>query len=75
MKTLSDYMIEEGLEVSCPKSLLQQALQANYITNGKVWMEALKKRNNIMLNYDALVMDEQLLLSLTIFILPLQTGI
>lgn len=58
LKILSDYMTEEGLEVSSPKSLLQQALKSNYLSNGEIWMKALKQRNPIMLSYDALVMEE-----------------
>ena len=57
-KTLKDYMEEEGFELSSPKSVIRQAFQAKYISNGQVWMEALKKRNNTVHNYDALIMDE-----------------
>ncbi|BBB90017.1 MAG TPA: nucleotidyltransferase substrate binding protein [Methylomusa anaerophila] len=57
-KTLKDYMEEEGFEVNSPKAVLRQAYQANYISNGDVWMEALKKRNNTVHNYDASLMEE-----------------
>ena len=57
-KTLKDYMEEEGFELSSPKSVIRQAFQSKYITDGAVWMEALKKRNNTVHNYDSLIMDE-----------------
>lgn len=57
-KTLKDYLEEEGFEVASPKAVLRQAYQANYISNGDTWMEALKKRNNTVHNYDSLLMEE-----------------
>jgi nucleotidyltransferase substrate binding protein (TIGR01987 family) len=57
-KTLKDFMEEEGFELNSPKSVIRQAFQSRYITNGEVWMEALKKRNNTVHNYDSLIMDE-----------------
>ena len=57
-KTLKDFMEEEGFELNSPKSVIRQAFQASYITNGEVWMEALKKRNHTVHNYDSLIMDE-----------------
>lgn len=57
-KTLKDFMEEEGFELNSPKSVIRQAFQSRYIANGEVWMEALKKRNNTVHNYDSLIMDE-----------------
>ena len=37
-KTLKDYMEEEGFELSSPKSVIRQAFQSTYITDGAVWM-------------------------------------
>ncbi len=44
-KTLKDYLEENGFEVNSPKETLRQAYQSDYINNGEVWMNALKKRN------------------------------
>lgn len=57
-KTLKDYMEEEGFELNSPKSVIRQAFQSKYIVDGEVWMEALKKRNNTVHNYDSLIIDE-----------------
>jgi nucleotidyltransferase substrate binding protein (TIGR01987 family) len=57
-KTLKDYLEEEGFELDSPKKVIKQAFQSEHITNAEVWMEALKKRNNTVHNYNALVMEE-----------------
>jgi nucleotidyltransferase substrate binding protein (TIGR01987 family) len=43
---LKDYMQAEGLQFQLsPKSTIREALNKNYITDGQVWMDAIKDRN------------------------------
>ncbi len=44
-KTLKDYLESEGLQVGTPKDVIRQAFQSAVITDGEVWMEALRQRN------------------------------
>lgn len=44
-KTLKDYLESEGLQATTPKDVIRQAFQSAIITDGEVWMEALRQRN------------------------------
>ena len=57
-KTMKDYLEEEGFELNSPKGTLRQAFQSKIIVNGEVWLEALKRRNNTVHNYDSLILAE-----------------
>lgn len=57
-KTMKDFLEEEGFELDSPKSVIRQAFQSQQIVNAEIWMEALKKRNNTVHNYNATVMEE-----------------
>lgn len=57
-KTMKDYLEEEGFELNSPKETLRQAFQSRLITDGEVWLEALKRRNNTVHNYDSVMLEE-----------------
>lgn len=41
-----------------PKQVIRKAFETRFINDGEIWMEALKKRNNTVHNYDELIMQE-----------------
>ena len=51
-KTMNDKLEYEGFVLKNPRDTIKQALQSNYITNGKIWIEALDKRNELSHMYD-----------------------
>lgn len=55
-KTLKDYLLENGQDLSSPKEIIRQAFQNEIIEEGEVWMEALKKRNLTSHTYDDVVL-------------------
>lgn len=44
-KLLKDYLEQEGFTVKTPRQVLKQAFQAEFITDGEVWLNALHDRN------------------------------
>ena len=44
-KTLKDYLENEGFDVNSPRNTIQTAFQANLISDGHMWIDALEKRN------------------------------
>ena len=56
-KTLKDYLTENGFDLNSPKEVIRQAFQSEIITEGEVWMEALKKRNLTSHTYNADVLN------------------
>jgi len=44
-KLLKDYEEEEGFMVKSPRDAIKQAFQANIITEGHTWIDALEDRN------------------------------
>ncbi|GAX61306.1 nucleotidyltransferase substrate binding protein [Candidatus Scalindua japonica] len=44
-KLLKDYEEEEGFTVNSPRDAIKQAFQANTITSGHTWLDALSDRN------------------------------
>lgn len=60
-KTLKDYLLEQGFdELASPKNVIRQAFQSEIITDGEVWMEALKRRNLSSHTYNEQVLEETL---------------
>lgn len=57
-KTMKDYLELEGFEVKSPRSAIQTAFQAQLITDGHVWIDALEKRNLMAHTYDEEVAKE-----------------
>lgn len=55
-KTLKDYLLDNGQDLSSPKEIIRQAFQNEIIVEGEVWMEALKKRNLTSHTYDDVVL-------------------
>ena len=51
-KTMNDKLEYEGFVLKNPRDTIKQALQSNYITDGKTWIEALEKRNELSHMYD-----------------------
>ncbi len=62
-KVLKDYLEEEGFRVASPREAVKQAFQAGLISDGHVWMEALKDRNLTVHTYEekiALAVEEKI---------------
>jgi len=57
-KTLKDYLDEHGYNHHSPKNVLRQAFQSEYITDGELWMEALRTRNLTAHAYDDNILEE-----------------
>jgi nucleotidyltransferase substrate binding protein (TIGR01987 family) len=51
-KTLKDYLIAIGYNVTSPRSVLQQAFKDKIIVHGHEWIDALEKRNLLAHIYD-----------------------
>lgn len=51
-KLLKDYLEEEGFTVKTPRRVLKQAFQAEFISDGDVWLSALNDRNLTVYTYD-----------------------
>jgi nucleotidyltransferase substrate binding protein (TIGR01987 family) len=56
-KTLKDYLIDNGFEVASPKETIRQAFQAQYISDGSVWIEAIDRRNESAHAYEGEILD------------------
>lgn len=52
LKTMKDYLEQEGFEVKSPRSAIQTAFQTQLITDGHSWIDALEKRNLMAHTYD-----------------------
>ncbi len=51
-KLLKDYLENEGLKTTTPKSVIRLAFQSEIISDGAAWMDALKQRNMTSHTYD-----------------------
>ena len=51
-KLVKDFLQEEGFTINNPKDAFKQAFQAELITDGHVWMDALDDRNLTVHTYD-----------------------
>jgi nucleotidyltransferase substrate binding protein (TIGR01987 family) len=59
-KTLKDYLLEQGCDLTSPKEVIRQAFQNEIITDGEVWMEALSRRNLTSHTYNPEVLEKTL---------------
>lgn len=57
-KVLKDYLEAEGFNVKSPRETIKQAYQIELIDDGKVWLDALEKRNLSAHTYDEEILDE-----------------
>ncbi|MFM7621939.1 MAG: nucleotidyltransferase substrate binding protein [Alphaproteobacteria bacterium] len=59
-KVMKDYLTHEGvvLETITPASVVRAAFQANLITHGDLWMQALDARNKMSHVYDMKAFDD-----------------
>lgn len=44
-KTMKDYLVYNGVEVSLPRDVIKQAFHHQLIQNGQVWIDMLEDRN------------------------------
>ena len=51
-KLLKDYLEEEGFTVKTPRQIIKQAFQAEFISDGDVWLSALNDRSLTVHTYD-----------------------
>lgn len=51
-KVLKDFLEEEGFEVKSPRDAIKIAFQYGFITDGELWLQALKDRNLTVHTYD-----------------------
>lgn len=51
-KVMKDYLESQGFIINSPRDTIKQAFQANIISNGEVWIEALTDRNLTVHTYD-----------------------
>lgn len=57
-KTLKDFLEHKGFTVPSPRDTIKQAFQEGYIEDGRVWIDALDKRNLMAHTYDKAKADE-----------------
>lgn len=57
-KVLKDYLESEGFNIKSPRESIKQAYQIELISDGKVWLDALEKRNLSAHTYDEHILDE-----------------
>ena len=51
-KVLKDYLEEEGFTIVSPRDAIKQAFQSGLLSDGHVWIEALKDRNLTVHTYE-----------------------
>lgn len=51
-KTLKDYLVSKGVEVSFPRDILKKAFEHDLLDEGDGWMDMLEKRNLMAHAYD-----------------------
>ena len=51
-KTLKDYLEAQGFQLNTPREIFKQAYQAQIISQGDLWLEALNNRNLTVHVYD-----------------------
>lgn len=57
-KLMKDYLENEGYNIRSPRDTIKQALQAEVIENGYVWIDALEDRNLTLHTYDEEIANE-----------------
>lgn len=67
-KVMKDYLTAEGYEVKSPRESIKTAFDYGLIEDGRLWLEALEKRNLASHTYDDKILDElQALISHTYY--------
>ena len=58
-KTLKDFLDEEGFtDIKSPRDTIKQAFQSGYLIQGRLWLEALEKRNLMSHTYNEEIKNE-----------------
>ena len=58
-KTLKDFLDEEGFtDIKSPRDTIKQAFQSGYLIQGRLWLEALEKRNLMSHTYKEEIKNE-----------------
>ncbi|MBL4655030.1 MAG: nucleotidyltransferase substrate binding protein [Bacteroidia bacterium] len=57
-KLMKDYLESEGFVVKSPRECVKEAFQAEIISDGHIWMEALEARNQTVHTYDKKIAEE-----------------
>lgn len=57
-KLLKDYLESEGYAIISPRAAIKQAVQADVISNGHEWLDALEDRNRTVHTYDEKTAEE-----------------
>jgi len=57
-KVMKDYLENQGFMINSPRDTIKQAFQANVISNGEVWIEALTDRNLTVHTYDEITAEQ-----------------
>ncbi len=57
-KTMKDYLEAVGYSVNSPRAAIQTAFQAQLITDGHLWIDALEKRNLMSHTYNEELAEE-----------------
>jgi nucleotidyltransferase substrate binding protein (TIGR01987 family) len=58
-KTLKDFLEEEGFsDIKSPRDTIKQAFQSGYLIQGRLWLEALEKRNLMSHTYNEEIKNE-----------------
>lgn len=57
-KTMKDYLEAAGYSVNSPRAAIQTAFQAQLITDGHLWIDALEKRNLMSHTYNEELAEE-----------------
>lgn len=63
LRTMKDYLENEGFEVNSPREAIQTAFQIELIPDGHVWIDALNKKELMANTYDQnkVSQDEELI--------------
>jgi nucleotidyltransferase substrate binding protein (TIGR01987 family) len=57
-KTLKDKLEYDEISADTPRDVIKEAFQAKYITKADIWLDALKKRNEMSHMYDELLTQQ-----------------
>jgi nucleotidyltransferase substrate binding protein (TIGR01987 family) len=52
LKTIKDYLYEQGIETTFPRAALKEAFNTQIINDGHTWIEMLEKRNELSHTYN-----------------------
>jgi len=51
-KTMKDFLVDKGFDLSGSKDVMRQALQEGFIVDARIWLEAIDARNETAHIYD-----------------------